>query len=169
MSFEPDVLRLGKAFGVEVQADYPPNVADVHARAEHRLERGSGRATWDKDGTRSEPLGARLGRRGRIDLLLEGLDEESGLPFQVVLEIKRTDWDRQAEHRVAPNVARHRLQVWSYLEPLLERVDNREVAWVQGALVYPRRPQTAGRASDIEQRLGEYGLTVLWYDELPPA
>jgi hypothetical protein len=166
MSFEPDVLRLGRAFGVKVQAEYPRGARGVGTQAEHRVERGSGRAIWAKDGTKLEPIGARLGRRGRMDLLLEGLDEDSGLPFQVVLEIKRTNWDRQAEHRVAPNVARHRLQVWSYLEPLLERVDVGEVSWVQGAVVYPRRPRKAGRASDIEQRLGEYGLTVVWYDEL---
>ena len=169
MSFEPDVLRLGKAFGIEVQAEYPARTRDVRTRAEQQVERGSGRAVWTEGGSKSEPRGARLGRRGRIDLLLEGLDEESGLPFQVVLEIKRTDWDRQAAGRVVPNVARHRLQVWSYLEPVLERLDNGELAWVQAALVYPRRPRKTGRAADIEQRLGEHGISVLWYDELPDA
>jgi hypothetical protein len=36
-----------------------------------------------------------------------------------VLEVKNTDWDLRALHRVIPNLRRHARQVWGYLEPLV--------------------------------------------------
>jgi hypothetical protein len=75
-----------------------------------------------------------------VDLALELYDGGTGLPFVVVLEPKATDWDRLAMARIRPNVLRHARQVWTYLESLVERVAG-ELAFVQGALVYPRRPE----------------------------
>jgi hypothetical protein len=163
---EPDVLRIGRVFGAVVAAEYPANVRDARAEPERYVQRGSGRARWLPNGIRAEPSDARLGRSGRVDLLLELLDEASGLPFLVLLEVKATDWDRQAERRVRPNLARHARQVWSYLEPLTEHLDRGELAWLQAALVYPRKPKSRGRAEYIEDELGQHGITVLWYDEL---
>ena len=167
MPFEPDILRLGKAFGVQVQTEYLPDARDVSGRAEVTTKTGSGQARWLETGEKVESPTARRMRAGRMDLLLEGVDDDSELPFLVVLEIKNTDWDRQADRRVRVNVGSHRRQVWRYLEPLVSRVDRGEVAWVQAALVYPRRPQTARRAAEIEALLDQWGVTVLWYDELP--
>jgi hypothetical protein len=167
MTFEPDILRIGKAFGVRVQTEYPRGAEDVRSHAERKVKRGSGRRVWLEDGTVVEPPDARLGREGRVDLLLEGVDDGMELPFKVVLEIKRTDWDRQAEHRVSPNLGRSRRQVWSYLEPLEEQVQAGELAWVQAVLVYPHRPKTAGRDAYIEEALAGYGINVVWYDGLP--
>lgn len=152
VGFEPEILRFGKAFGVEVQTAYPAGARDVVADAELTVS------------SVSELTGRR--RTGRIDLVLEGFDDASGLPFRVVIEIKNTDWDRQAPHRVRPNLGRHRRQLWRYLDAELARLDAGELAWVQGALIYPCRPQTPGRGAEVEARLEEHMITVAWYDEL---
>lgn len=169
MTAEPLILRLGKAFGAEVAAVYLSAGDLAGADKEATVARGSGRARWDDEHRKVEPPGALLGRSGRIDVRLEGRDGETGLPFYVVVEIKNTDWDRQAGGRVGVNVGRHRRQVWSYLEPLLDRADAGEVAWAQAALAYPARPRTAGRADAIEAALADHGITAVWVDELPAA
>jgi hypothetical protein len=109
VAFEPDILRIGKAFGVEVQTGYLAGAKDVSGRAEVTTDSGSGQARWLETGRRVEPATARLGRKARVDLLLEGLDEESGLPFLVVLEIKSTDSRKSRQDRsAAGRVGRHR-------------------------------------------------------------
>jgi hypothetical protein len=82
------------------------------------------------------------------------------------VEVKSTDWDARAPHRVRPNLARHARQVWRYLDALLPRLDTGELAGVQAALVYPRRPLHPGRAEAIEQALERQGISVLFYEEL---
>ena len=76
------------------------------------------------------------------------------MPAIVVLEVKNTRWQRQAERNLRRNLNRHGRQVWRYLEPFVHRVDAGEIAWVQGALVYPERPESA-RAALVERILGE--------------
>ena len=143
--FEPDPLRIGKAFGRLVASDYPKGMAQGSAQPE---------------ATVTVPTG----RRGRIDLLLE--TDDGGRPLLVIVEVKSTDWDARAPHRVAPNLARHARQVWRYLDALLPRLDTGELAGVQAALVYPRRPSHPGRAEAIEQAVERQGITVLFYEEL---
>lgn len=99
-----------------------------------------------------------------MDILLTG--RARGLIFEVVIEVKNTDWDAMAAARVAPNLARHRRQIWGYLEPRLERVDMGELARVLAALVYPRRPLRPARLEQVEASLGSYGITALWYEDL---
>jgi hypothetical protein len=166
-SFEPDILRLGKAFDLEVSHLYLTDTRDALALAQPAVARGSGRAHWDDQAHKSQPPSARLGRTGRADLILRGTDDETRLPFYVVIEAKNTDWDTQQSHRIKPNVDRHRRQLWSYLEPLLDQVDEHQAAYVQGALLYPKRPKLQARANEIVEALAAYGVTVLWHDELP--
>lgn len=142
---EPDPLRLGKAFGAKVADRYPEGMAEGSARPE-------------------VPVSIAGTRRGRIDLLLD--IDSSGKPLLVVMEVKNTDWDARAAHRVLPNLARHARQVWRYLDALWPRLDAGELAGLQAALVYPRRPSHPGRAAVIEQTLGDHGISVLFYDEL---
>ena len=114
-------------------------------------------------------------RKGRADLLL--LHEEGRAV--VVIEIKNTDWDRLAiRGTLRRNLLAHRRQLWRYLdgalalEPLRSEVPpalELEFLERQGALVYPSRPLTAGLDVDIEEVLAEWGLTVVWFDEPPPA
>jgi hypothetical protein len=66
------------------------------------------------------------------------------------------------------NLNRDARQAWRYLEPLVDRVDAGEIAWVQGALVYSERPEP-DRTVLTEAILGEgetdgdgWGLSVLW-------
>jgi hypothetical protein len=143
--FEPDPLRLGKEFGEKVASDYPKGMTTGGAHSE---------VTVSIAGT----------RRGRIDLLLDV--DDSGKPLLVVMEVKNTDWDARAADRVRPNLARHARQVWRYLDALMPRLDASELAGLQAALVYPRRPSHPERAEMIEQSFGDHGISVEFYDEL---
>jgi hypothetical protein len=103
-------------------------------------------------------------RAGRIDLLL--VVDDQGRTLLVVVEVKNTDWDARAAHRLWPNLARHARQVWRYLDSLQPGLEMGELAGVQAALVYPRRPSIPGRAELVEGVLGEQGISVLFYEEL---
>ncbi len=143
--FEPDILRIGKAFGQHVAIEYPKGMIDGSAATEV-----------------SVPAVRR--RYGRIDLLIEA--DDSGRPLLVVVEVKNTDWDARAHHRVNPNLSRHARQVWNYLEALIPRLDAGELGGLQAALVYPHRPSQPGRAEIIKRKLDSLGISVVFYDEL---
>jgi hypothetical protein len=175
---EPDILRLGKAFGEVVAAEYTRGLLEA-GPPEEVAERGSGRVRWTRECCQwvRTDLGTAPEHPGRTDIRLELHDDESGLPAVVVVEVKNTDWSKQTPKNVRRNLNRHARQVWRYLEPWVDRVDAGEVAWVQGALVYPERPEPA-RATLIETILGEgeapegddprghgWGLTVLWWTD----
>jgi hypothetical protein len=171
-SFEPDILRLGKEFGDLVAIEYSRELA-VAGPPEEPADRGSGRVRWARDGERwvRTDHGRPPARKGRTDVRLELRDDNSGLPVIVVLEVKNTRWGRQTTRNLRCNLNRHGRQVWRYLEPLADRVDAGEIAWVQGALVYPERPEP-DRAALIEAILGEgetdgegWGLSVLWWKD----
>jgi len=170
--FEPDILRLGKKFGDVVAIEYSCGLPEA-GLPEEPAERGSGRVRWTHDGERwvRTDYGRPPARRGRTDLRLELRDDDSGLPVIVVLEVKNTRWEKQTARNMRRNLNRHARQVWRYLEPLVDRVDAGEIAWVQGALVYPERPEP-DRAALIEGILGEgetdgegWGLSVLWWTD----
>lgn len=95
------------------------------------------------------------GKRGRIDIRLFDLEEG----FTVVVELKATDWDRMAPHRIRPNALRHARQVWRYIEAELENYD------VVPALVYPSTPKTPGRKEEVESILHERFIQVVWRDD----
>jgi hypothetical protein len=128
---EPDPLRIGKAFGKLVATQYPRGMAEGTARPE-------------------APIAVASGRAGRIDLLLEV--DDHGRSLLVVVEVKNTDWDARAAHRLRPNLARHARQVRRYLDSLIPELEAGELAGVQAALV--------------EGVLGEQGISVLFYEEL---
>jgi hypothetical protein len=142
---EPDLLRIGKVFGRMVITRYPTGMAQGTAQAE-------------------APVAVAGGCAGRIDLLL--VVDDHGRPLLVVVEVKNTDWDARAAHRLRPNLARHAHQVRRYLDSLLPELETCELAGVQAALVYPRRPSLLGRAELVEGLLGEQGISVLFYKEL---
>jgi hypothetical protein len=90
----------------------------------------------------------------------------TGRSLLVVVEVKNTDWDARAAHRLRPNLARHARQVWRYLDSLIPELEAGELVGVQAALVYPRRPSLPGRAELVEGVLGEQGISALFYEEL---
>jgi len=141
---EPAVLAEGKAFGRTAVMSY---LADSKQVAEHFADR------------------RRSGVPGRIDLLLN-VAEGACPPYYVVIEVKNTQWDGQAPHRVRPNLLRHIRQVWRYLTPLQNELDNGAVSGLQGALLYPSRPRTAGRAGLISTLAENEGVTVVYHEEL---
>lgn len=101
------------------------------------------------------------GRRG--DGRIDWLGEIEGARAALVGEIKHSDWDAMAAHRVRPNARRHGRQLWRYLEsPEVGRVGQE---WVQLFVEYPRRPSTPGRGELIEDVLAEYGVTVAWVED----
>jgi hypothetical protein len=70
--FEPDPLRIGKAFGRLVAAEYPKDMAQGNAQPE-------------------APVTVTTGRRGRIDLLLKTQDRTR--PLLIMVEVRSTDWN----------------------------------------------------------------------------
>jgi len=100
-----------------------------------------------------------MGKRGRVDVKLNHPD----LGHKVIVEIKATDWDSMAPHRVRPNALRHARQVWRYIEAHLSPDD------VVAALVYPAKPRDAARLSEIESVFDDKWIQVVWRDEVPPS
>lgn len=114
------------------------------------------------------------GRVGRADLFLWAQCDHS---YAIVIETKWTDWDRlQRKGTLRRNLGAHRRQVWSYLNGMIsiERGTKGDSAALesidrQAALVYPRTPHCADVRISIEEELGRWGITTLWFDEPPPA
>jgi hypothetical protein len=156
---EPTHLAAGKAFHDLVQRFYLYEAEDIRGQgAEYRVD--------VKRGSRA--------RRGRADVLQWiTLD---GFLSCVILEVKNTDWDRLAKRgTVRRNLNSHRRQVWRYLYGTTEfrhdeerkDVDLEDIDRVAG-IVYPRVPGTEGLKEAIESYFGEWGITVVWFDEPPP-
>jgi hypothetical protein len=110
--------------------------------------------------------------RARVDLFLW---EEGESPVVQLAEIKSTDWDvLWARGTVATNLARHRRQLWRYLDGRVgvERASEDVVIDLSrfdrsAVLVYPVRPSTPGLADHVEAELGEWGIATNWFFEEP--
>ena len=96
----------------------------------------------------------------------------------MVIEIKSTDWDALAEHRVRPNLRAHIRQLQGYLDRYVAGMDatvadgddpaaGSGVAWdsVSGIMLYPRRPTDPARLQLIDDLTGREAIMVAWYDE----
>ena len=95
------------------------------------------------------------GKRGRIDIFINEVDGSVS-----IVEVKASDWDVMAEHRIRPNALRHARQVLKYVYPLWEMgVD------VCPGLVYPRSPKSIKRRRQIEGTLAERSIQVVWAAE----
>jgi hypothetical protein len=112
------------------------------------------------------------GRLGRADLFLW---VESDRSHALVAEVKWTDWDH-LERRATTlcNLARHRRQVWSYLEGRIfvrrglrgESVELENITR-QGALIYPFTPRSVQLQEVVEAELADWGITTNWFDQPP--
>ena len=113
------------------------------------------------------------GRLGRADLFLW---VEPGRSHALVAEAKWTDWDRiDRRGTTGRNLARHRRQVWSYLEGRIFvrrglRGDSIELEGVtrQGALIYPSTPRRVGLRETVDAELSDWGIATCWFDQPPP-
>lgn len=143
---EPEPLRRGKAFQRLVQADF-----ERHSR-DGRVRREAGVSFADPAGTR------RPG--GRADILITELGD-----FVALYEIKATDWDRIAPHRIKPNLWRHQRQLFSYVETFVE-LDGLSVCL---GLIYPEPPRRPGLRAEIEAYLEDYGVPAYWFSEIRNA
>jgi hypothetical protein len=132
-----------------------------HQAFRKRVKRGRGFETWERskwtrpghEGIEAEAKTVWKGKRGRIDLRLV-VDEGEG--HSIVVEMKASDWDKMAPHRVRPNALRHARQLWRYINAELEGGP------VSPAIVYPVEPQTPGRKEEIETILRERFIQVVW-------
>lgn len=114
------------------------------------------------------------GRGGRADLFLWVERDHS---YALVVETKWTDWDRlQRKGTLRRNLGAHRRQVWSYLDGTIsvKRGTKGERTALEGigrqaALIYPRTPRRADVRAGIEEELGQWGITTIWFDEPPPS
>lgn len=101
-----------------------------------------------------------------------------GERYAVVIEIKSTDWDALAEHRVRPNLRAHLRQLQGYLDRYVADLDAAAAdgddlagssggAWdsVSGILLYPRRPTNTARLELIDDLTSREAIMVAWYAE----
>lgn len=143
MNPEPEVLARGKRFHRRVQRDWSIE-AEGDVYPEHTI-----------------PLLAsgsfRRRRHGRLDIFV---DDVGGCV--VVVEIKSTDWDQIPPRNRQRNVSRHRRQVWEYVD---EYLASGEVDVVAG-IIYPREPRDHEVRDQIVGYLNDWGIQVVWYDEL---
>lgn len=111
-------------------------------------------------------------RRGRADLFLWVEPDRS---HALIAETKWTDWEcLERRGSIRRNVARHRRQIWSYLDGRVFlgtglKGDSMELRTVtlQGVLVYPAAPRSAATRQAIEAEMGEWGIVPHWFDEPP--
>jgi hypothetical protein len=118
-------------------------------------------------------------RNGRVDLLVV---PQGGEAAAVVVEIKSTDWDALADHRVRPNLRSHLRQLQRYLDVYVANLQQESRTSgpdhdasgdqppsrrdsVTGVLLYPRRPNNRSRAQLVEELADREALMVVWYSE----
>ncbi len=132
---EPERLRCGKELHKQIQQEWKDE-----AEGDVCLEKGIKKPN---------------GRSGRIDTHVQA-DEE----LVAVVEVKDSNWDAMAPKRVRPNARRYARQIWTYIESQLE--DGRQVS---PGIIFPKRPQVAGRREEVERLFDEEGIPVVWQDE----
>lgn len=127
---------------------------------------------YESEFTSERVLVKASGRLGRADLFLW---VEADRSHALVAETKWTDWDfLERRGTMRRNLARHRRQVWGYLEGRVfvrrglrgESIEF-EAVTRQGALVYPSTPRSAGLRDAIEGELADWGITTYWFDQPP--
>jgi hypothetical protein len=141
---EPEILRRGKEFHRLVQKDWEVSARDGSIHAEHAIALLP----------RSDRV--RRQRQGRLDIFVDELGS-----FVTVVEIKGTDWDRVKASNRRRLVAKHRRQVWRYMEKYLDE-DGLDVC---GGIIYPRSPSEPGLKALVEDHLNDWGLQVVWYED----
>jgi len=146
-------LHRGRRFHQQVQAAFLLGLAGASAHPEHQVSL-----------TRVS--------RGRVDLhVVPDLAER----YAIVVEIKSTDWDALAEHRVRPNLRAHIRQLQGYLDRYIQDLDSAEAddltgasggAWnsVSGILLYPQRPTDTARLQLINDLTSREAIMLAWYD-----
>jgi len=141
---EPPQLRRGKEFQRLVRANFEEFNRDGKLGFEAMVS--------------FEAMEAIRKRRGRIDILITGLDG-----YVVIYEIKATDWDRIKPGNVRRNLYRHQKQLWDYINKYWH-VDGASI--VHG-IIYPRPPARDGLREFIEDCLEErYSVPAYWYSEV---
>ncbi len=147
-------LIRGQQFHRNVQTAFLTGLVGADAQPEHTLSLHAGRR--------------------RVDLLI--LPKVAREITAVVVEVKNSDWDTCAAHRVKPNLRRHISQLQDYLDHFVENLrssvratDPGSVtpAWdsVIGVLLYPKRPEDSERGRLVEDIALQQALSVVWYDE----
>jgi hypothetical protein len=113
-------------------------------------------------------------RRGRVDLHVV---PDTAEHYAVVIEIKSTDWDAFAAHRVRPNLRTHIRQLQGYLDRYVADIDatpgnddgraGASGGWdsVTGILLYPRRPTDTARLQLIDDLTSREAIMVAWHSE----
>ena len=94
---------------------------------------------------------------GRIDIHID-----TGGTIDAVVELKNTDWDRMAPHRLRPNARRYIRQVWRYMEAIMEEGND-----VQPSIIFARMPSDPERKLLVERWFSDECVTVVWLDESP--
>ncbi|MCK4256874.1 hypothetical protein KAX35_08300, partial [candidate division WOR-3 bacterium] len=97
------------------------------------------------------------GRRGRVDILIEELGDDS----VSVVEIKGTDWDRIKQNNLKHNIRRQIRQIWEYIESQLNHYHQQ----VCPGVIFPTLPKDLKRLALVESMFNAEGIQVIWHDE----
>lgn len=136
-------LRAGRAFHIQVQEAFVAELVGSTAEPERFWRLGAG--------------------SGRVDIAVVALEQERS---SIVIEIKGTDWDKIAPHRIRRNALRHLNQLQRYLDTAIDELESSQWDSVAGALLYPRRPFAEGALGIIEGAAAEQAIVVVWYEDV---
>jgi hypothetical protein len=64
------------------------------------------------------------------------------------------------------NLRRHLRQLLAYLDTAIEEMEAGRWEGIVGALLYPRRPSSAGTLAMIEAIADEQAVQVTWYNDV---
>ena len=127
----------------------------VRGRGFEKIEKAGWRQVEVENLTFESFVRLENGRNGRADILIK--DDDGWFS---IIEIKASDWDIMADHRIRPNLLRHVRQLMSYVEPFHNRgID------ICPALIYPSAPKSLERRRIIESLLEEKWIQVVWAKE----
>lgn len=118
-------------------------------------------ASWAKErGVNPEGIPERslkkdTGRPGRADVFVTVEDDHVA-----IVEIKYTIWDKKPQKDIKRLMTRYARQLYSYM-------DSKEFEEMDKTLgiIFPQRPKNNQLTELVEDGFGEYGISVVWWDD----
>jgi hypothetical protein len=142
---EPRVLKRGKLFHRKIQTSWLRSIIDGHPAIEHSITLHS---------SASHPKHI---KRGRLDIFIDELGS-----FVSIVEIKSTNWDRIKKSNISRLLSSHRRQLWKYID---EYIDFKKIDVCAG-IIYPKKPFLSSTEATIEALMNDYGIQVVWQDQI---
>jgi len=142
---EPKILRRGKLFHRKIQTDWLRSIVDGNPVVEHSIS------------LHTSPTYIQRVRRGRMDIFIDELGS-----FVSIVEIKSTNWDRIKKSNISNLLSSHRRQIWKYIDEYIgfTKID------VCAGIIYPKEPLIKTKRMTVEASMNDYGIQVVWQDQI---